>query len=615
MSLDTEMHRRRSQHARQTSRSLLSNPASAQFHGLPTSRSRSLKRKKSSDSASTGTAVTASEDTHGSAAKLHDQAVSSGSRLFIAPRRSRPKREDHRSSRSDREPLSREAGRRSIHASNGGPSKRENPPDIIAVAQNRRDKGKTVDWSAHSPPIRRPLPEPPTSAGSERCDKNAYCGPLAHAEFERMKKEIDFWKKAATDNKKQAKQQSKRVEELRSQVLAETLAKNEQETQVQTLKANIEKKEELIASIETSLQCQICMDLIHRPYALSPCGHILCLHCLQEWFRKAPPAPEDNDADPDEFGSNYILNRVKSCPCCRAVITQRPIPVFVVKAIATALSKHRATVEPGASIRNRTPSPTIEDPWKGLFYSTDDDDVDSIEASDEDEVYGDTIGWAVHGLQMGFRGELGHQLLEALEDVESETGSEFEGDEGLDMEEEEDIDDDGDGDGDSVNSYEFEQYESDYVPARWEPPSVVVDPEMYVFRNQGVAASILRMLRRGCTVDMIRLFEITYSHDQGLVAHLPSLDDDFVELSHVVVPRNNRVFLGWNVHLDGEDYTGELYMRRVLTDTREHPEKWLWTERTYFPGAFDVKLTVRIEEVEHYDTTDTEDWLAPDPYD
>ncbi|KAG6898317.1 hypothetical protein C0992_011908 [Termitomyces sp. T32_za158] len=606
MNLNTENLRSLSQHAGQNSRKSLSDSESVLSPNRPTSRPHPLKRKKSSDSASINTALTSSEDYNRVTAKLSHHDAISGVRPFNALRRFRPKLEEKRlPSRSDKEFSTRDV-RKTVHVSSGGLTRKENPPDTALADQCRRDKGKAITRSAHTPPIRRPLPESSTLADSERSDKLSYSGQLAYAEFERLKKEIDFWKKAATDNKKQTKKQAKKVEELKAQVLVETLAKKEQETQVKTLKEKIEQKEELITAIETSLQCQICMDLIHRPYALSPCGHILCLYCLQEWFRKAPPAPEDDDADPDEFedDSSYILNRAKSCPCCRTVITQRPIPVFVVKAISTALDNYRATVEPGTSRRNRSPSPNSDDPWKGLFYSTDDDDADSIEASEEDETYENAMRW---GLRVGFRREFGHQLLEAFEeDRESETGSEFEVSQ-------QDTDDDGEGD--SVNSYDFDEYESVYVPARWEPPSVVIDPEMYVFRNQGVAASILRMLRRGCTVDMIRLFEITYSHDQGLVAHLPSLDDDFAELSHVVVPRNNRAFLGWNIHLDGEDYTGELYMRGVLIDMRENPEKWLWTERAYFPGTFDVKVLVRIEEAEQYDTTDTEDWLAHDIYD
>lgn len=306
------------------------------------------------------------------------------------------------------------------------------------------------------------------------------------------------------------------------------------------------------------------------------------------------------------------------------------------------------------SIRNESPSPNSEDPWKDLFDSTGDDShgIGGFEASEEDE--------RLRALQAGFPGEFGHQLPEAFEGVERQRGNEFEVGEGPEIGNEQGTYEYGDGegvnsyelseygdaegvnsyesseysdgedvsdvspfesseygDGEGVNSYESEEYENVYIPARWEPPSVVVDPEMYVFRNQVVEASILRILRRGCTVDMIRLFEITYSHDQGLVAHLPSLYDDLSWLSHTDIGliRSNRVFLGWNVYLDREDYTGELYMRCLLNDIRANPETWLWTESAYSPAAFDVKLLVRIEEVDDYDTTDTEDWLARDLYD
>ncbi|KAG6907140.1 hypothetical protein DXG01_010359 [Tephrocybe rancida] len=511
-------------------------------HGLPLpfSNSPSLKRKKSSDSASTGTAVTAPEEFQRKSVNAPDLGANSTTgRPFITHRRSRQKLEDQRPPRIVVESVSCESSRKSTSmiGQDGGPSRREHPYEHAIVNHGRRDKGKAVDRPTHSSSSRRSLPEPPRPTNSEALDKYAYSGPLAYAEFERMKKELETWKKTAADHKKQAKKQV-----------------------------------------------------------------------------KAPPSAEDDDIDPDELADdpNYILTRSKSCPCCRAVVKRRPIPAFLVKSIAGALSKHKAAAEAGHSARVRSPSPTSDDPWKGLFYSSDDDAGDGFESSDEDEVYEDAIGWAMQGLQMGFRGEMGHPLLRAFqEDIDSESGSEFEVEEVLGVEE-----DDADIDRDSVNSYgsEEEEFETVYVPARWEPPSVVVDPEMYVFRNQGVAASILRMLRRGCTVDMIRLFEITYSHDRGLVAHLASLDEDFAELSHIVVARNNRVYLGWNVHPEGEDYTGELYMRRVLTDMTENPQQWLWTERAHFPGAYDVKLMVRVEDVEHYDTSDTEDWLADDSY-
>ncbi|KAG6832656.1 hypothetical protein H0H87_000838 [Tephrocybe sp. NHM501043] len=525
----------------------------------------SLKRKKSFDSASTGSAVTAPDDIQESGVKTLDQETTP--RPFIIHRKSRSKIGDQRSIRFDRDTPARETIRKSasMGGSEAGSSRREHSYDHAIASHSRKDKGKAIDRLTQSSAARLSLTEFMELTECERAEKHAYSGPLAHAEFERMRKEIEVWKKAAADNKRQAKKQAKKIEGLKAQILAETLLKNERESQVKTLKAKVEKKDE------------------------------------------APPGADDDDVDPDEFEDDpdYILHRAKSCPCCRAVVIRRPIPVFLVKSLATAVSKHKEAVGAGPSTRGRSPSPLEDDPWRGLFYSTDEDSGDIFEeTSDEDEVYEDAIGWAMHGLQMS---DMRHQFLRDFDDAESESGSDFEVDEVFGMEED-------DGDAGSVNSYDSDEYESVYVPTRWEPPTVAVDPEPYVLRNQGISASLLPMLRRGCTVDMIRLFAITYSHAKGLVAHLPSLDEDFADLSHLVVERNNRVFLGWNVHPDGEDYTGELYMQRLLADMRENSNQWMWTERTHSPGAFDVKLMVKVEDVEHYDTTDTEDWLANDSY-
>ncbi|GLB43372.1 putative RING-type zinc-finger [Lyophyllum shimeji] len=508
----------------------------------------------------------------------------------------------------------------------------------MSAEHGRRDTGKGVDRSAtssshlhtriHLVEPQEPLNETLRDKHHDRPDRHSYSGPLAHAEFERMRKEIEAWKKAAADHKKASKKQAKKIEELKAQVLAETLAKKEQEQQVLTLKAKVEKKEELITTIENSLQCQICMDLLHQPYALSPCGHILCLLCLQEWFRKAPPSANDSDIDDDERDA-YILTRSKSCPCCRAVVTRRPVPVFLVKAVATALFKYKAGTGEGHA--RRSPSPDGNDPWKGLFPASDEEDEgDSDSSEEDDDEYEDALGWAMHGLEAGLvRGALAHRLmtdrryvLRYDEDDYSSIDSGGDDDGGVYRREDDDDDDDDEDDEEGPYSEDEDGYDIDenvYVPAQWEPPSVTVDPEDYVFRNEGVAASTLRMLRRGCTLDMIRIFSITYSHNRGLVAHLHSLDEIWPYpdngLPGGTMPRNNRVFLGWNIKLDPADHSGEAYMQEILSELKENPARWTWAERSNVRGAYDVKRLVRMEEVEDYDTTDTEVWLdAHDPY-
>lgn len=206
------------------------------------------------------------------------------------------------------------------------------------------------------------------------------------------------------------------------------------------------------------------MELLLKPYALSPCGHVLCVSCLQEWFRKAPPNDDEmyDDDDPD-----YLLFRKKTCPCCRGNIRNRPIPVFIVKSIASALLKVRGT-SPNTSSPTAGSSAADADPWEGLFppddeiedYGSEDDDDDDDE-EDDDWLDEDVFSYG--------------------------TGS------------------------------DEDAYGGDYVLPQWEPPAAVVDEEDYLFDHLG--HNDLSVLRRGATLPMLHEYDMYYVHDEGLVAH------------------------------------------------------------------------------------------------
>lgn len=147
------------------------------------------------------------------------------------------------------------------------------------------------------------------------------------------------------------------------------------------LEAECHKHNEIVATVETNLTCPICLNLFLNPYrfvltmaisitftnqiscSLSPCGHVLCLGCLREWFR-TPSPDDDSDEDDDPIA---ILYRKKSCPVCRAEVCDRPVPAYVIKTIADAFEK----VKPSCSHHGRFGSPTSnepeDDPWSGLF--------------------------------------------------------------------------------------------------------------------------------------------------------------------------------------------------------------------------------------------------------
>ena len=275
------------------------------------------------------------------------------------------------------------------------------------------------------------------------------------------------------------------------------------------------------------MNCQICMDMLLKPYgyidiylrnvysanqqcSLSPCGHVLCLTCLQEWFRAAPT--QDNEMYDDE--PDILIYRKKTCPVCRTTVLSKPIPLFLVKSIAAALNKAKNS---DPSSPRSSPAPE-GDPWEGIFPDPADhmwignDDSDdhnnwSDDALSEADVYGDAFSdpdWSFDGYGT----------------------------------------DDGE-----------DSYEGAYVQARWAPYLIDVDPEDYPF---DLSEETLSMLHRGATMPMIDLFDMSYTDHEGLRA----------------VVNGNVVFLGWNIERHSADGSGEEFIEWIEADVYNHPERW-----------------------------------------
>ncbi|KAG9307962.1 hypothetical protein JVU11DRAFT_12768 [Chiua virens] len=138
------------------------------------------------------------------------------------------------------------------------------------------------------------------------------------------------------------------------------------EDKVVQLEAELKSKNDLITShhallnqVQQSITCQVCLDLMYKPYALAPCGHLACHSCLVNWFTAPPP---DNRPLPPP------IMRKKTCPHCRAIVRERPVEVWSVKSIAQVVGK-------SGLLQNLSPLPedTSEvsnsnvDPWKDIF--------------------------------------------------------------------------------------------------------------------------------------------------------------------------------------------------------------------------------------------------------
>ncbi|KAF2740463.1 hypothetical protein EJ04DRAFT_572290 [Polyplosphaeria fusca] len=75
------------------------------------------------------------------------------------------------------------------------------------------------------------------------------------------------------------------------------------EQQLQTLRSDVD-------GLRSHLTCKICDRLLYQPYIIS-CGHTYCYSCLCTWF---------------------VSNKSrKTCPDCRAVVTQAPAPAYIIR--------------------------------------------------------------------------------------------------------------------------------------------------------------------------------------------------------------------------------------------------------------------------------------------
>lgn len=372
------------------------------------------------------------------------------------------------------------------------------PANIIE--DRRRDKGK-----------QREIDDDAFSATTDSADQ--------------LREEVEALKKLIHEQKKTMKKQKKQLEEREREASTAKLNKQEQDAQIQTLKTKVRKNDELVSTIEAAMQCQICMDLMIKPFALSPCGHVLCLDCLQSWFRSAP-APDENGLDPED--PDYVLRRDKTCPCCRAVVTRKPVPIFIVKNVAQALARAKDATPPLASAAEDS---TNEDPWRGIFLSDTESDGYLRDDMDEESLY--EYGYDDDGAFIG--GMLGIGIY-AETDAESVVASEDD----LGGFDEEDEDDDPD---------------AEYVDPVWEPPCMpFVDAQDYT--GVDVSEEDIRLLQRGCTLSMIRHYSMQYEHHRGLTA--------FVSTTDTRRPNEYCLMLGWNVHLNDDDLDGASYITDVL---------------------------------------------------
>lgn len=356
----------------------------------------------------------------------------------------------------------------------------------------------------------------------------------------KLKSELESTKKFNQDYKRYMRKQEKRIEQMKEEI--EALKKTQLERDANAQQTT-RKSEEFVAAVESSIQCQICMETLTNPFSLK-CGHIYCLPCLQQWFRNIPRPDEDED---EELGGDeYIMAHDKSCPTCRTAIQERPAPLFLVKYIIGALDTYKGVISPQTTLSD-------EDPWKGIFYPPGHqahrrqrDPIRNLLTfrhafSDEEDQY--------------------EEAAEGFEDDDRETwASSVFG--GYGSEEE-----------------FFDPVDDEYILAQYEPPRLNLLSAYGMLYDEE-----LDMLNRGCTLEMVRNYHMSYTDESGLLA---------------VLHDGTRLYLGWNITLEDSDLDGSRLINSVILEVMANSPQWEVTPWSGGgQGAFVAKRRVMVLDLE-----------------
>ncbi|KAL0571829.1 E3 ubiquitin ligase [Marasmius crinis-equi] len=128
----------------------------------------------------------------------------------------------------------------------------------------------------------------------------------------------------------------------------------------------VQQHEKALSQVQHNITCQICLDLLYKPYALAPCGHTACHSCLVSWFTSQPA--RDGGAEAPRPRNFYMQK--KTCPHCRAIVRERPVEVWAIKNMVQSLVQSGLLANvpqhppPEAPTSNENEN---KDPWHKIF--------------------------------------------------------------------------------------------------------------------------------------------------------------------------------------------------------------------------------------------------------
>ncbi|KAG8906987.1 hypothetical protein FRB99_005629 [Tulasnella sp. 403] len=330
----------------------------------------------------------------------------------------------------------------------------------------------------------------------------------------------------------------------------------EQAKELQVVK---QREEKLREGVMNTLQCQICIELLYQPYALSPCGHVCCLTCLQGWFSKS--------GDDDDFEDDPRY-RLKTCPYCRARIKSPPVRLFIVKSLIEIIDP-----EGCKAIDAATGLEPGDDPWAGFFSDEEEEDDDDYYDEDEDEDYvsetshSEPVFCEACGQALAGEGPCAWCGLDpdgsdhdSVAGRSADEANGFGGGENYD--EDEDIWGSVD-EGEELgydNNMEADDDEDSDPDAIWILPPLL-PPCKHLARQElpHLSDQEFELCNRGVPFDMISKFQMEFVAGRGIKARYA----------------RGIVWLGWNMPPLGDlDVDGSEYINHILEERVTKPWKW-----------------------------------------
>ncbi|KAG6855817.1 hypothetical protein H0H87_010578 [Tephrocybe sp. NHM501043] len=127
-----------------------------------------------------------------------------------------------------------------------------------------------------------------------------------------------------------------------------------------------------LTQVHQALSCQICLDLLYKPFALAPCGHVVCYPCLVRWFTAPEAAGGPNSLEEEILGApgTSHQHKKKKCPICRTHVMERPVEVWGVKDMVAGLTRSGLVelLVPTSEAEAEASTSTNEDPWQNIFH-------------------------------------------------------------------------------------------------------------------------------------------------------------------------------------------------------------------------------------------------------